>query len=314
MGKKSECDTLSFLYLLQLALDLNRQGTIKRNKYFKGIGRTDRYIDHLDAPQMITNFLDWHNEDKENNLFDGNVFYNGNGKLDVINNYISAIGGVRKGPATRVYTQLKKNVKMEYYEWADEIHQPPLYLENWGYEKLYKAEKEVENCTMEELQIVLSFVNPAPTPEAQEEKGNIWNDFPYRDFPQGAFEMFERQLNARKKKHPLLQVDGWREKTLAWFRENNVDGAKYKKYKMNDLCGILVKSEAFAPPNRKFTGGFSLIFKNLNRIYVEGILKMDREQKAAQNQENQDDEKDENDAAAKDQKTKPKVEEKKGDE
>ena len=58
MVEKKSCDTLHMLYLLQLALDLVRRRTIERNKYFKSIGRTDRYINQLDNPQIITNFLD----------------------------------------------------------------------------------------------------------------------------------------------------------------------------------------------------------------------------------------------------------------
>merc|ERR1711897_40580 len=65
--KKSR-DTQHMLYLLQLALNLVRLRTIERNKYFKSIGRTDRFIKELDNPQVIANFLDWKNKHNNNNI------------------------------------------------------------------------------------------------------------------------------------------------------------------------------------------------------------------------------------------------------
>lgn len=88
---KKQCDTLHFLFLLSKSLELVRLRTIERNKYFASIGRTDRFISHLDNPQIITNFLDWHNKDKEKNKFDGPL-YDTAEKLFMINDMISEIG------------------------------------------------------------------------------------------------------------------------------------------------------------------------------------------------------------------------------
>ena len=88
---KADCDTLHLLYLLQLALNLVRLRTIERNKYFKSIGRTDRYINHLDNPLIITNFIRWHKLDPENNKFDGEML-DKKEKLFMINQMISEIG------------------------------------------------------------------------------------------------------------------------------------------------------------------------------------------------------------------------------
>merc|ERR1712207_93905 len=104
------------------SLELVRLRSIERNKYFKSIGRTDRFINQLDNPQVITNFLDWHNKDKDNNKIDGELLYKSE-KLFMINKMISEIGGMRKGPATRVFTKLKKDVIIETTTWL-ELPQP----------------------------------------------------------------------------------------------------------------------------------------------------------------------------------------------
>merc|ERR1712013_893365 len=109
------------------------------NKYFKSIGRTDRYINQLDNPQIITNFIEWHNVDKEKNKFDGELLETGE-KLHMINNVISKIGDVRLGPATKIYTKLKKDVVIEKTTWM-ELPQPKLQLQTWGKTKMYAAEK-----------------------------------------------------------------------------------------------------------------------------------------------------------------------------
>ena len=69
----NQCDTIHMMYLLQCACDLHRLRVIERNKYFESISRTDRYIAHVDTPQIITNFIEWHNDDKEKNVFTGNM-------------------------------------------------------------------------------------------------------------------------------------------------------------------------------------------------------------------------------------------------
>ena len=68
-----DCDTPHLLYLLQIACDLHRKWVMERNQYFASISRTDRFIDPVDAPQLITNLLKWHIEDKEQNVFNGAI-------------------------------------------------------------------------------------------------------------------------------------------------------------------------------------------------------------------------------------------------
>merc|ERR1719486_421722 len=138
MTEKKSCDTLHMLYLLQLALDLVRRRTIERNKYFKSIGRTDRYINQLDNPQIITNFLDWHNLDKDKNKFDGNL--------------------------------LKKDVVIEPTTWL-ELPQPKLKLQTWGKTKMYSAEKVLEECTVAEMVLLLQNGVLAGVVQANADKG-----------------------------------------------------------------------------------------------------------------------------------------------
>ena len=89
--EKKQCDTLHMLYLLQMACDLHRRRVIERNKYFTSISRPDRYIDHVDGPQIITNILKWHNKDKDNNVLLGE-WLTSKSELFWINDIISDIG------------------------------------------------------------------------------------------------------------------------------------------------------------------------------------------------------------------------------
>ena len=86
-----QCDTLHMLYLLQCACELHRQRVIERNNYFESISRPDRYLSHVDTPQIITNFIDWYNKNKEKNVFTGEMLKTQK-KLFMINKMISEIG------------------------------------------------------------------------------------------------------------------------------------------------------------------------------------------------------------------------------
>ena len=86
-----QCDTIHMLYLMQCACELHRKRQIERNKYFTSVDRPDRYVSHVDAPQLITNFINWHNEDKEKNVFTGEMMKTKK-KLFMINEMISDVG------------------------------------------------------------------------------------------------------------------------------------------------------------------------------------------------------------------------------
>merc|ERR1719492_505928 len=129
-----QCDTLHMLFLLQQACELHRRRVIERNKYFMSISRADRYIAHVDTPQIITNFIDWHNKNKEENVFTGDMVKTKK-KLFMINDMISDVGGTKKGPATRIFTKLRKEVMIEYDEWT-KSKDTKLKLFTWGFTQM----------------------------------------------------------------------------------------------------------------------------------------------------------------------------------
>jgi len=214
MKDKKSCDTLHMLYLLQLALNLVRLRTIERNKYFKSIGRSDRFINQLDNPQIIEHFLDWHNADKEKNKFDGELLDKSE-KLHMINEIISEIGGgagkiVKKGPATKIYTKLKKDVVIETTTWL-ELPQPKLKLKSRTYDKLYKGEKVIGECTKDDIITLLTYVNDDPKawqPEGAEEKKDDGDDKPIL---RGVFQSIKWSNNfknaAKKPKPSALECE-----------------------------------------------------------------------------------------------------------
>merc|ERR1719419_909002 len=167
--EKKQCDTKHMLYLIQIACDLHRRRVIERNKYFTSISRSDRYIDHVDTPQIITNFLKWHNENKEKNIMLGE-YLNSKPKLYFINEMINEIGGVKKGPATRIYSKLKKEVMVDHDQWTQSSTK--LKLKTWGLRKLYTAEKVLEECTVEEVVTLFTFV-PADDDEKKDDAAEV---------------------------------------------------------------------------------------------------------------------------------------------
>jgi len=86
----AQCDTIHLLYLMQSALELSRKRVNERNKYFHSISRADRFIQHVDGPQIITKFIEWHNGDREHNVFNGEMVRNEK-KVNLLN-MMTAIG------------------------------------------------------------------------------------------------------------------------------------------------------------------------------------------------------------------------------
>merc|ERR1739844_101576 len=122
-------------------------------------------------------------------------------KLFMINDMISEIGGVKKGPATKIYTKLKKDVVIETTTWL-ELPQPKLKLENWGYTKMYKGEKVIDECTVDEIIQLLTYVNK------EEQKSDNDDDKPV----QVVFAI-DMAINAKKGKPSALeQEEDWQSK------------------------------------------------------------------------------------------------------
>eukprot|EP01083_Nonionella_stella_P001110 3214_1 len=260
--QKKQCDTLHTLYLLHLALGLVRVRTIERNKYFKSIGRSDRYINQLDGPQIVTNFLDWHNADKDKNKFDGHLLETGE-KLHMINEVISKIGNVKKGPATKIYTKWKKEVPIENV-WMD-LPQPKLQLQNWGYTKMYKAEKIIDECDTEEIIKLLTFVNKEPEKKSDDDDVYV----------QGVFAAI-----TKKKKTALMNLDDWQNKVETFFADNNITGKTLKekpgKQIVQECMDALIPptelNEKGKPKNTILRGGVNGVLRALKGCAVNDIL------------------------------------------
>ena len=210
MKDKKSCDTLHMLYLLQNALELVRLRTIERNKYFKSFGRTDRYINQLDSPQVITNFIQWHNKDRDKNKFDGELLDKSE-KLHMINNVISEIGGVKKGVATKIYTELKKDVFIDTFTWL-KFAQPKLKLLTHGITRLYPNEPRLEDLSVEGVITVLTFVNNDPRAWDIPNDDSKQDD---REIPRGIFQemkwinnfRFQHKRRSKLPKPTALQMD-----------------------------------------------------------------------------------------------------------
>ena len=158
-----QCDTIHMLYLLQCACELHRKRVIERNKYFESISRTDRYLSHVDTPQIITNFIEWHNEDRVNHVFTGETIKT-NMEMVVINDLIWSVGAVKKGEAVRIYEKLIKEVKIQLDEWTSKGG-VKLRLETWGLTRFYVNEKLLQDCSVEDVILLFTF-----EPDLEEEQ------------------------------------------------------------------------------------------------------------------------------------------------
>eukprot|EP01084_Bolivina_argentea_P157530 274501_1 len=275
MTQKKLCDTQHMLYLLQLALNLVRLRTIERNKYFKSIGRTDRYINQLDSPQIITNLLEWHNKDKEKNKFDGELLDKAKPEF-MIESILSKIGGVKLGPAIKIYNKLKKDAAIDTKKWF-EFPQPKLRLQTWGYSKMYKGEKVLDECTVEEMIQLLTYVN------SEEKDGYDPVDHKY---VQGAFSVVELQNKKKGKPSALELEENWKNKIIKFFGDHHLDGKTFVESSIKRICqdcmnALIPPTELNAkgrPKNTKLRGGVNQVLRALKGCYVDGILKASNQQ------------------------------------
>eukprot|EP01083_Nonionella_stella_P020176 55933_1 len=258
MTQKKLCDTQHMLYLLQLSLEKVRLRTIERNKYFKSIGRTDRFINQLDSPRIITRFLEWHNKEKDKNKFDGALLESAE-KLTMINDYISTLGGTKKGPATKIYMKLIKDVVIETTTWLE--------LQTWGWTKMYKGEKVLDECTVEEIISLLTYVNTEEKDEKQDDK-----------YVQGVFAVVEAQNKKKGKPSALELEDDWKNKIIKFFNDKKLDGKTFVESSVKTICQECMNSlipptelnEKGKPKNTKLRGGVNQILRALKGCYVNG--------------------------------------------
>jgi len=259
-----QCDTIHMLYLLQCACELHRKRTIERNKYFMSIARADRYISHVDTPQIITNFINWHNKDKEKNVFTGEMMKTKK-KLFMINEMISDVGQTKKGPATRIFTKLRKEVVIEYDQWT-ETGNTKLKLETWGLTKMYEGETVLEECTVE--QIVTLFEYRAPDVE---EKKDDDQPVPVEELVDGVFAQIERVTAKATVK--MTQIDGWKEKIVQWVRDQQIDGKKLKETANKELNKTMrIALEPDEKAAKKLNGPCGKVLNVCKKMPVHKVL------------------------------------------
>jgi len=269
--KMDDCDTIHMLYLLQQACELHRRRVIERNKYFTSISRADRYIAHVDTPQIITNFINWHNKDKEKNVFTG-VMMKKEKKLFMINQMISEVGDTKKGPATRIFTKLRKEVMVEHEQWT-ETGNTKLKLYTWGLTKMYGDEKVLEECSVEDIVTLWTFVNP------DEQKDDA--DKNPEELVNGVMAFFENKKS--KAGDNLMAIEDWKGKVVEWIRENEIDGKKLKAANAKKVLsqGMRDKLEPDATKAKKLNGPCGKMINFCRKMPVHKVLEAAKAQAAA---------------------------------
>eukprot|EP01084_Bolivina_argentea_P281007 480719_1 len=118
--------------------------------------RNHESINNLDCAQIITNILDWHNENKFENNFNGMLFDEFEvDSMFVIQNILSKIGGIPLFTAQKVYHKLKV-IEIDN-QWID-FPLPVLKLTTHGYWKIYPNNKALQQCTLQEITFLLRIV------------------------------------------------------------------------------------------------------------------------------------------------------------
>ena len=178
---------------------------------------------------------------------------------------LCVIGGVKRGPAIKIYTKLKKDVVIKKATWM-ELPQPKLKLETWGMTKMYHAETVIEECSLEQVIQLLRYVNP------DEEKSG--------DAVQGVFAMVVSSNQKKSKSSALEKEDHWQDKVVQAFRDLEIDGHKLMNDSVKEICNAIMNSvvpltelnERGRPRNVKLRGGVNQVLRALKSCYVHGIL------------------------------------------
>ena len=160
IADKESCDTFHMLYSLQSAIE-----SVK-TKF------------NLNSTRIISNFLEWHLLNKQENKFDGKLFEKST-ESNIID-IISEIGDVPKEAATEIYPTLKTDTMVDYYTWHGLYHRELSVY----YDTRVQYAKYLEECTTEEIVTLLTFVNNDP---------NAWkygttHDPKYEDILRGVFQ------------------------------------------------------------------------------------------------------------------------------
>eukprot|EP01084_Bolivina_argentea_P289369 496889_1 len=233
---KKSCDTFHTLYLLQCAVQ-------KMN---------DESANSLDCAQIITNFWEWHNKNKLENNFGGKLLYETNSSI-IISDILSKIGGIPLIAAEQVYHALKA-VEISK-EWT-ESPKPILKLRTHGYWKLDPNEKALQECTIEDMIVVLRVSAFPALIDLQEKKG--------------------------KKSGLQKEVDEWENKIIQYFRGNHLNGQRSTESItqnvktlcqniMNHLMDPTILNEKGKPLNTRLRGGVNVILRHIRDLsYGDG--------------------------------------------
>lgn len=185
---------------------------------------------------------------------------------------------------------------------------------------MYKGEILLEECTLDQMITLLTYVNPEPFPEFEqkEDKENI-----YKLYYQGVLQFMSLKL-AKKPSH-LMKEENWKEKIIEFFKKEQLDGMYvyitlhtiYEKHNvlylgkkfhpaekkplcqqmMNHVKDPSILNDKKKPANNLLRGGCNMVIKELGKVYVDGILNAAKAQAAnggANNQESQPKEEEEN--------------------
>eukprot|EP00483_Globobulimina_turgida_P001433 UN01435 len=133
---------------------------------------------------------------------------------------------------------------------------------------MYAGEKVLDECTVEEIIQLLTFVN-----DEEEKKGDD-------KYVQGVFASV-KAANQKKNKEPALEKeDDWENKVIQFFRDNKLDGKKFVKTSVKTICQDCMDAlippselnEKGKPKNTKLRGGVNTILRALKNCYVNAIL------------------------------------------
>ena len=226
------CDLQHLLYLLQTACELYRRRVIERNRTFRSMGRPDRYIPHIDAPLIITNLLKWYNENKDKNLFTGDLLLR-NDELFTINDILKKVGGVKKGPATRIYDLLVNHTEIKHTEWTT-ARARKLKLLTWGLDRVDFDRKFFVECTVNDIIILFAYKGDRDTAllaqMAQRNNPNVAD---------GVFSVFERSDGGDVS--AIVGVEGWKKSIVNWIRFDQITGKKLTERPVRTLSLAMTK-------------------------------------------------------------------------
>lgn len=151
-----------------------RLETIQNNKNLESFRNTDKYIEHMDAPQIIEYILNWHIQDREHNKFDGELFDKSDDEYTI--NLLSEIGQVTTVQAMNIYNKLKNEIVINVSEWL-ELPQPKLKLKTITYCRLVGGgPKTVDDISIDNMITLLTYTNLDPDAWKPEDP-----DFDYKE-------------------------------------------------------------------------------------------------------------------------------------